>query len=229
MWFVWNSIDSRDMGIWVTELPQPVRAAERVEDITILGRAGTLTLKQGENVHESYTKECRITVRSTADYQSILTWLSGDGEVIFANEPDKVYFAHITNEIRFTRDGNSLRTASIPFSVHPHKGMFPPEKDISITDTGTFYNPGTVASRPLITLTVTGTATIDLDGNTMVFTATEDNALIPQEIAIDCDTELITCNGEIWDGSVDGDFLQIEPGNHTFTGTAIIKPRWRWY
>lgn len=170
-WFLWKGIDSREYGIWVKELPQPSRAAERVEELHILGRPGSLHLKEGDNVHEGYKRECTITAPYNADFGTILTWLSGRSEVVFSNEPNRVYQASIPNEIRFSKEGNSLKSAIIPFFVHPHKGQYPPEGDIALSSSGTVFNPGTVDSRPIISVTFSETGTIAVNGEEMTFTA----------------------------------------------------------
>ena len=223
------------MGIWVSELPPPTRAAERTEEVTIPGRAGALTLYEGDNVHESYVKDCRITVRSDADFDSILRWLSGTGEAVFANEPDRVYFGHLAAQVQFTRISNSLKQATVSFAVNPHKGQYPPETDITLNASGTVYNPGTVASKPIITLTFTEAATAVFGASTMTFTAAEPDegeSYAQETIVIDCEAEIVTQNGELWGGTVTGDFPRLEPGTNTVTltdCTCVIKPRWRWF
>lgn len=234
-WFIWHDIDSRTMGVWVSELPAPVRAAERTNTVEIPGRAGSLTLREGENVHSGYTKECRITVPADADMASLLDWLTGDGQVVFSNEPDRSYTAHLAAEVKFDRAGNSLKTATIPFYVHPHKAQYPPETDIALNASGSVYNPGTVASKGIITLTFTEAATLEIGDTTMTFVAAdpgEGESYAQETIVIDCDAELITQDGEIWDGSYTGDFPRFAPGSNTVTltdCTVVIKPRWRWY
>ena len=233
MWFIWNGVESRAMDVWVSELPPPTRAAERVEEAEILGRAGTLTVLEGDDVHEGYTKECRITVRSDADFGTLLDWLRGDGEAIFSNEPDRVYYGRIAGEVKFTKVSNSLKTATIPFSVHPHKGQTPPESDIAVNESTTVYNPGTVASKPIITLTFTESATARFGDVTVTLThePAEGETAAEETVVMDCDAELVTQDGEIWEGSMTGDFPRLEPGNNEIVltdCTAVIKPRWRW-
>ena len=232
-WFDWNGVDSRTMGIWVSELPAPTKAAERVEEIQIPGRAGSLILKEGDNVHNSYLKECKITVRADADMQALLTWLSGEGTVIFSNEPHFWYAARITNEVKFTRLGNTLRTAVVPFYVHPHKGQYPPETAFQATNNMRVYNPGTVAAKPIITMQYTGDMEISLNSGA------EGEIIqrlysIPGKIIIDSDAQIITTqDGGIWTGKYDADFIQFPPGYSTFgwseSATVTVLPRWRWY
>jgi len=221
------------MGVWVSELPPPTRAAERVEEKTVPGRAGSLTVKEGEDAHEGYTKECRITAPYTADFAALLDWLRGDGEVIFSNEPDRVYTAHLAAQVQFTRISNSLKQATIPFYVHPHKGQTPPESDITVNESTTIYNPGNVASKPIITLTFTETATARIGAFTVTLThePAEGETAAEETVTIDCDAELVTQDGEIWEGSMTGDFPRLEPGSNEIVltdCTAVIKPRWRW-
>ena len=216
--FIWKNIDSRTMGIWVSELPAPTRAAERTHQVEIPGRAGTLTLREGDNVHVGYLKDTRITVAADADFAAILDWLTGDGEVIFSAEPDRAYRAHLGAEVKFTREGNSLKSATIPFFVHPHKAQHPPEADITLEASGALYNPGTVASKPVITLTFTSACTLTMGGVTMTFThpLAQNETAAEETITVDCDAELVTDASGIWDGKVYGDFIRIPPGSSAY-------------
>ena len=228
-WFLWRNVDARDMGVWVSELPAPTRAAERTQEVDVPGRAGTLTLKEGEYVHEGYVKECVVTVPSNSDFASLLDWLQGDGDVIFSNEPDRVYKAHMAAEVKFTRISNSLKQATLAFFVHPHKGQYPPETDITLNTSGSVYNPGNVPARPIFTLTFTGACTVRIGANAMTFTAAQ--SAEPETVTVDCDAELVTDISGLWGGEVTGDFLQIPPGESVITltdCTAVITPRWRW-
>ena len=225
---MYNNIDSRDMGLWVTELPAPTRPEERTETITIPGRAGHLTIKEGENVHESYLMGCVVQAPYYADFGAILAWLSGDGKVVFSNEENRVYEAEITAEIKFEKVSNSLKQATIPFFVQPHKGQYPQEGKITFTGTsGSITNPGDVASMPLIKLTYTGSIQIDIGDTAMAFTSA------PGVLNIDCAAGIVTnSDGELWTGTYSGDFWKIEPGANTITAnnscTLEITPRWRW-
>lgn len=227
---MWNGVDSRDMGIWVTDGPQPTRAAERTQEVTVLGRAGTLLLKEGDNVHEGYLKECGITVPYTADIQSILNWLCGSGEVIFSSEPAFVYRADIPNELKFSRDGNSLRSAVVPFFVHPHKGQFPPETAVEFDEDGEILNPGTVAARPLIEVTFTGECSLTIGDDTLTLSHTENET--EETVTVDCDAQIITQDGGIWAGSSNSVFPVLPVGTTEISltdCTISLLPRWRWF
>ena len=231
-WFLWKNVDSRTMDVWVSQLPPPTRAAERVQEVTIPGRAGTLTLKEGENVHECYVKECVITAPWTADFSALLDWLTGDGQVIFSSEPDRVYWAHLAGEVRFDRISNSLKQCRIPFYVHPHKGQYPPESDITlptvenntpVNASGTLSNPGNVASKPIFTLTFASACKLSVNGSVMTFVHNNSEAL--ETITVDCDAQLVTDSNGIWSGKVYGEFPTLEPGENSVEYTYIF-PAW---
>ena len=234
-WFIWKGESSEDYGIWVSELPAPTRAEERMEDITIPGRAGSLTYREGDNVHEAYVRDVKITVRANADFASLLTWLSGDGQAIFSNEPDRVYTAHINGEVKFDKEGNSLKIATIPFYCQPHKGQYPPETAVTFSANGTLRNPGTVSARPLVSVTFTETCTVTLGDMAMTFTSeapAEGESYVQETISVDCEAQIITCPDGIWRGTSSGDFWLLPPGDNavTLTGASVsIMPRWRWF
>ena len=40
-WFTFKGVDSREMGVIVTAMPETVRAERRIESITVAGRNGS--------------------------------------------------------------------------------------------------------------------------------------------------------------------------------------------
>lgn len=227
-WFIWKGRDSLSNGLWVSELPAPTRAAESIRQVEIPGRAGTLTIREGEDVHRGYRKDITVTARSDADFQALTDWLSGDGVLIVSNEPDKAYIAHLANEVKFTRISNTLKTCTLPFFVQPHKMQNPPESNLTFSTDGTIYNPGNVASHPRIAVTFTGEAAFTLGDATMTLTS---DAGEEETVYIDCDAEIITDGEDLWEGEYTGTFPRIAPGTNSISltdCTVVITPRWRW-
>jgi phage-related protein len=191
-WFIWNGKNSlSDFGLWISKLPKITRPNERYEEITIPGREGTLLTLEGENVYESYLKECVVVIPCDRDLQGILNWLRGSGDIVFSNEIDKAYTGRIANEVSFERIGNSLQQATIPFFVKPFKKQRNPEI-ITVTGSGTIRNIGDVKSKPLVSITTYGDAEITIAGQTMTFSNVENT------INIDCDAEIITTQAEAY-------------------------------
>lgn len=232
-WFIWNGINSADMGVWVSKLPSRTRPTERVQRVTIPGRAGFLTVKEGEDIYEGYQDDCIITAPYDADFPRILRWLCGSGRAVFSNDPGYAYRGDIAGEVRFDRISPSLRQATIPFYFKPFKERTNPDSPITFTSasgtlTKSIFNPGDVASAPFVTVDYEGSIEISIGDYSMAFTA------LDEPIIVDCGAEIITTeDGEIWTGIYSGDFWRIPAGNSTVTVSAAgcelsIAPEWRW-
>lgn len=227
-WFIWNNQNSSAKGLWINKLPPIVRAQERLAEIIVPGREGVLTMLEGEDVYEPVVKKCVVIARNQMNLQSILEWLRGSGEVTFSNEPEFKYFARIAAEVSFGRISNDLCQATIVFACNPLKGRLWTEQDtVTVTTTETLYNPGSVASRPIVSVTGTGSdVTVTIDEKTMVFDDLDGT------IKVDCDARIVTENGSLWDGTYSGEFWKIPCGSVTASqsgGSSItIEPNWRW-
>ena len=66
-WFIFKNRNSYSEGLWISKLPEIVRAAERYTTVTIPGRAGKLTMLEGEDICDDYIKECVVTCPTEMD------------------------------------------------------------------------------------------------------------------------------------------------------------------
>lgn len=228
-YFIWKGIDSRSMGVVVTAYPPIIRAKERVTQVTIPGRAGTMTMLEGNDIYDGYIKTIRIGNRPTAPLQPIISWLSGAGELILGNEPGFAYTGRIINQISFTKLFPGTWQADVQIWVEPFKHSAITEPPISIQQEDVLYNPGDVAAFPRITLTGTGTGTLVLAGVAMTF----EN--VTGGIIVDSETQLATdLSGQnLWTHLCTGDYPIIPVRYSTviwdgnFSSVSIV-PRWRW-
>ena len=227
MWFVWNGVSSRSFGLMVSQLPSITRGEERVDEITIPGRSGHLIMTQGADVRNGYRLDATVTMPVGIDEQPVLSWLTGDGVAVFANDPTRCYFARIIGEIRFVRD-RSLKTAVIPFWCQPYKAQYPEETAITLTGTSnSITNPGDIASVPTVEVDTTGNVTVTIGGVSMSFSG------LTAKIIVDCDARVITnADGTLWTGTCTGNFWKIPKGQSNVTAskscTIKITPKWRW-
>lgn len=228
-YFVWNGVDSRAMGVIVSSYPPIIRPAERVIQQTIPGRAGALIQTEGADIYDAYVRTFVIGVRPGADSQRIANWLRGPGVAVFGNEPEYRYFGRILAAVQFDKVGSwRLKSAGVQMLTQPYKGKSPREPDISISSASfSLYNPGDVASRPIIQLSGGGNITLTLGGVSMAFSDA------PSLLRIDCDAQIITqADGTLWTGSWTGKFPSIPTGTSTgsVSGGAelTITPEWRW-
>lgn len=228
-YFLWNGVDSRAMGVIVQSYPPIIRPAERAIQQVIPGRAGVVIQTEGKDVYDAYIKQMVIGLRPGVDAQTINHWLRGSGVAVFGNEPGYRYFCRILAAVQWDKVGSwKLKSGGVQMLTQPYKGQSPQEPDITVSGaSATIYNPGDVASSPILRVTGTGNITITIGGTSLALQSA------PTGLIIDCDAQVITTSdGALWTGSWTGEFLQIDPGYQdiAITGGAqlAITPQWRW-
>lgn len=156
--FLWNGVDSRTMGVVVTNFPPVVYPAERAETVAVPGRSGFLTRTEGRHIYDGYIKTIGIGNRRSADHQAIAAWLRGSGELVLSSEPGFVYFARVIKAASLERVMPGVYSGSVGFMVQPLKGRMPPEGDVTWTNGSSapsLFNPGDVPAKPLVTMSAT--------------------------------------------------------------------------
>lgn len=226
-WFTFNGIDSREMGVIVTAMPETVRAERRIESITVAGRNGSLHTDEG--VYESYdrTMECALIKRARLD--EITAWLVGSGEMTFSTEPDKVCRVTIANKISIAQMMRVFQKFQVILDTQPFKYSVNAAGDaLELTAPTTIRNSGTVYSEPLITIYGNGDITLNING--------ADFPLYGVQESITIDSEMM----EVFKGNTNqnskyggADFPRFEVGKNeiSWTGNVSkikIQPRWRW-
>lgn len=226
-WFTFNGIDSREMGVIVTAMPETVRAERRIESITVAGRNGSLHTDEG--VYESYdrTMECALIKRARLD--EITAWLIGSGEMTFSTEPDKVYRVTIANKISIAQMMRVFQKFQVILDTQPFKYSVNAAGDaLELTAPTTIRNSGTVYSEPIITVYGSGDITLNING--------EDFPMYGVQESITIDSEMM----EVFKGNANQngkyggvDFPRFEVGKNeiSWTGNVSkikIQPRWRW-
>ena len=117
-YIIWNEKDSRDIaGLLISELPPISKPNMRLSEITLDGVDGSTYEELG---YESYNKPVRIGLIAGADVDKVIEYFTGEGKVIFSNEPQKYYVAKITGQIDFERLLR-YKTATVNFRVQPFK------------------------------------------------------------------------------------------------------------
>lgn len=222
-----NGVNSNTItGLLIQSLPSISKPQMRVEVEEIDGRDGDVVTKLG---YAAYEKEMEIGLHGNFDINEVIGFFSTEGEVIFSNEPDKIYRYALYDQIDYERLIR-FRTATVTFHVQPFK--YSTEADQTITSSGaTVTNSGNVESKPSITITGSGTINFSLNG-TQIFVIVMGTQT---SITINAET-LEAYSGEIlMNRAVTGDYanLRLSPGANTFswTGTVtkiVIHNRSRW-
>ena len=227
-YLIWKGENSKNKHCRVRNRMPIIKPQERVSHITIPGREGELTQKEGENIYEPYIQTAQMSVVGVENVQAAEAWLTGSGMVTFDSQPGLQQSAQIINAVTFEKHSRNVDTwhADVQFYCEPLKSD-PEEEDIEITSSGTaITNPGTLPAFPLIEITGSGTVTVSIAGKTLIIPDCESGWVA------DCKDKWMLDDGVPQFNAWQGEFPQIPVGNSTvlFTGSVTkitITPRWR--
>ncbi len=226
-WFTFKGIDSREMGVIVTAMPETVRAERRIESITVAGRNGSLHTDEG--VYESYdrTMECALIKRAKLD--EITAWLVGSGEMTFSTEPDKVYRVMIANKISIAQMMRVFQKFQVVMDTQPFKYSVNAAGDaLELTAPTTIRNSGTVYSEPIITVYGSGDITLTINGADFPLYGVQESITIDSEM-MEVFKEDTNQNGKY--GGVEFPRFEVGKNEISWTGNVSkikVQPRWRW-
>lgn len=114
----WKGVPSTTIpGLLICELPPISKPRMRTKETVIDGRDGSIVEELG---YESYYKSVIIGLHGDYDINEIIKYFSGEGDLVFSNEIDKVYKARIFANIDFERLIRFKR-AVVQFHVQPFK------------------------------------------------------------------------------------------------------------
>lgn len=224
-----NGVNSNTItGLAINELPAISKPPMRVYQEEIDGRDGDLTTNLG---YGAYDKTMTIGLYDGYDINSIIAFFNNEGTVTFCDEDDKYYRYKIIEQIDYERL-LKFKTATVTFHVQPFKYPIT-NTPITLSGTTTVANSGNVISKPLITLTGSGTVTISLNSNQIFSIDMSDISTIT------IDTEKLEAynqnTGALLNRYVTGDYeaFKLNTGNNTVTlggtvSTATIINYTRW-
>ena len=114
----WKGVSSTTInGLLISELPPITIPAMRVKETIIDGRDGSILEDLG---YSSYDKSVQIGLYGNYDINKVIKYFTGEGEIVFSNEPDKVYTAKIIQQIDYNRLLR-FRQATVIFRTQPFK------------------------------------------------------------------------------------------------------------
>lgn len=219
-YFIFKNIDSRDKGVTLAAPAPIVRGEERVSHVTIPGKAGELTLAEGDDVYESYIQTITMSVKGAANVRDVYDWLRGTGYVIFSGEPDRRQQARVIGAVTLTRLSRNLDiwNGEVQFYCHPLKELLNPT-DTTRTSTGTVTNAGDVTSYPLITATASAaTMVITMGGKMLTITGLTSGS----KYIVDSAAQMVTneAGTTVLTANTSGGFPVLAPGDNTATGSG---------
>ena len=161
-YIIWNNKDSRDInGLLISELPPITKPKMRVNETAIDGVDGSIFEELG---YESYDKTIAIGLKVGADIDKIIEFFTGNGEIVFSNEPEKYYIARIVKNIDFSRLLR-FRVATVTFRVQPFKYNRIEVTREATTDRQSMIveNLGNHTAKPIITIEGSGTVVLSVN------------------------------------------------------------------
>ena len=115
---IFKNINSEDIsGLIICSEPSISSSAIRTKETTIDGRDGAIVEKLG---YKTRIRNVEIGLKKDANVDKILSYFSGEGDLIFKNENDKVYKAAIYEQVDLERLLR-LRKGSVAFYCQPFK------------------------------------------------------------------------------------------------------------
>lgn len=235
-------------GFRVLNQPPRISPRERYESITIPGRSGSLTLTEGNEVHDNITLSCTAYIESTEYYKDgalhnrvaeITQWISGEGKYEFYGHPDGYYKGRLANQVSFDRivQGNPHKAFTFQFDCQPY--FYLTDGDRKRTGSGTYsdVNVANCPAKPLIKLYgIAGSrcSVMLTGGSSMIINSmpADGNIVIDSEAEIVYSENAATGVKTLAGTSVQGDFMVFPPTSPLQMVTTNITsyevtPRWR--
>ena len=229
-YIIWKGINSRTVGITVTDLPEIILPEERVTFTDVPGLSGSLAQTEGVDVYKDITLavKCYCPDPTPAAVALIAGYFRGAGRLELPNRPNGYYEARVVNQIAFAKilRGNSPRTFTVNFRCKPFLHLYSGETEQVITS-GTFLlNPTGIQAKPLITITGSGDITF-LVGTQIIELHDIDNGIV-----IDSELQEAYYGATLLNYKMTGEFPALGKGNTaiSWTGGTVesvsIVPKW---
>lgn len=211
-YFIFNNIDSKDYLI-INKLPSIFKAERNIKKQEVEGRDGFLTID--DETYKGAIKSVECTIKDLKDIDFLCSWLDGSGEVIFSNEPEKIYKAVIINQIEFKKVFVNFHSFLIQFECQPHKYSIGNDI-ITLEATGTIFNSGSANSKPVIKVFGTGAITLTINSNVVSLTNVSEY--------VNIDSELMDCykGTQLMNNYMSGEFPVLAIGNNVFSWVGTV-------
>lgn len=158
-YFIFKGEKSTDLGIIIQELPPISKSQKNIDIIAINGRNGNLHIDNGTYKSKTYSIKC--TLMDESKINLLKTLLDSSGKLELSTEPNIEYNASITNQIDFSKYLKYLKEFVINFDVDPIGYAKTSTTNTYSSSENTFDVGGTANVAPIITVTGTGTFTLN--------------------------------------------------------------------
>lgn len=184
-WVVFADADSRDYGVYITEVKNQKIPSRDVEKIAIPGRNGSLTIDNGRWNDTEAVYGCAIPgdfLNKFSDFMAAILSQSGYCRLVDSISQDTYRLAMITQDVDAELHKRGKTGAfELTFTCKPQRYLLSGETPIQM-GSGTVVNPTAFPAKPLITVYGTGPGDLSIGGVTVEIKALED------QITLDCET-----------------------------------------
>ena len=219
-YIILNGISSQTISGLLIQSLSPIskpRIRTQIEEID--GRDGDIITTLG---YGAYDKEISIGLYGNFDIDEVIKYFDSKGTIIFSNEPDKYYNYEIIEQIDFERLIR-FRTANVKIHVQPFKySAEDNQKVFNITDETSIQirNVGNIYSRPVLTITGSGTINLYLN-DIQLFAINMENYT---SITIDTNNMNAYNGSTLLNRNVTGSYdnFKLKVGNNTISWAGAI-------
>ena len=217
-WFEWNGVRCTLYGIHVSQQPPITIPEQRVTQVVVPGRSGSLNILEADDVYNDIVLTATCFISDPAQIPEIAAWMRGRGTVTFANRQGGFYYAWIANQIPFEKilRGNPHCSFVVNFRCEPF-WYTESEQKFSLESPGQFItNPGPVFAEPVITVYGSGAITL-IVGQTIIELEGIEGSIILNSTLQEAYTGTTLKNG-----SMSGDFPVLKPGTNAISWTGNV-------
>lgn len=242
-WFSWKGQMSTNYGVHMLTPPSIITPKERVENIEVPGRSGTLTRLEGEDVYDALSLSITCIIHDLYNEEGeylptkLAGWLKGSGWLVIPQRSDGLYKGRIVNQLSFERilRNHPHRLFSVEFQCEPYFYYTSGQIWEDLGEETKFTNPGNVAAKPLFRVKGT-TGWIGMSDGYLHINDISDL----DYLTIDCEAK-VAYTGEsgsstnpmvLANSRIAGTWIEFPPGEHFITtqgdlSEVMMMPRWR--
>ena len=207
-------------GLLIQNLQPISKPRQRVEIEEIDGRDGDIVTYLG---YGAYDKEFKIGLYGSYDVDEIISYFNSEGTVIFSNEEDKYYNYQIIEQIDFDKLLR-YKEATVKMHIQPFKYSAEDNQKVFSVDSTTtsisIRNSGNIYSRPVLTITGSGSIDLYLNGNQLFAINMESYT----SITIDTNNMNAYNGNTLLNRNVTGNYdnFKLNVGNNTISWSGAI-------
>lgn len=207
-----NDVSSADYGLCLYERPIIPTPERDVESVFVRGRNGSLTKK-----YAWMDMTMQVTLNLMEDdlkpeIRALKPWLLNATKLQLSD--DHVYYEVINVSVgEIETEIAEYGVFDVTFTLRPFQ--YVDKTPVTLTATGTIYNPGTETALPYIKVTGSGAVTLDINGRNIGMTLTD---------YIEIDSELgYAFRGTAGaDNLINGELPILTPGNNVISWTGTV-------